>query len=79
MVGPIKSDSGGLSKVRRQLEWVERRDEEEEEAIVFQEILLRIFFSCEILKESKYYAMFTCRWVRPKRWMIEDCRITSWR
>lgn len=40
LVGPIWSDCGGLRKVRRYLEWVERIDEEEEETIVFQETLL---------------------------------------
>lgn len=35
-VGPVKSDSGEMRKVRRQLEWTERiRDEEEAETINF--------------------------------------------
>lgn len=38
LVGPIRSDSGALRKVQRHPEWVERIDEEE--TIVFQEILL---------------------------------------
>lgn len=29
LVGPIKSDSGGMRKVRRQPEWVERTQDEE--------------------------------------------------
>lgn len=45
LVGPIRSDSGGLRKVRKQLEQVERLDEEEETAVFFT----KFFF-----KESKY-------------------------
>lgn len=41
LAGPIRSDSDGLKKVR-QLEWVERADEEEETAVL-QKILLPIF------------------------------------
>ena len=28
LVGPVKSDSGGMRQVRRQLEWVERTGDE---------------------------------------------------
>lgn len=81
LVGPVKSDSGGMRQVRRQLEWAERIGDEKESGTIsfFKKFCCKWKQKMEVMKSSNFSLKKgntgTCLYAsgydpRRKRWVI---------